>query len=130
MATYKKLLKNRAGDTIIPVTERDTYTTTEQVVGTWINGKPVYRVVLSGNISSTTGTYVPTKTYNASTVDVISCTGKLVNDQNQYMQLGCYLNSSNYSGWFMSASAMTIFFPSAYNNGSYTIVIEYTKKTS
>ena len=110
------------------LTDRDIYSTTEQVVGEWIDGKPLYRVVLSGNISSTTGTYVPTNTYNAATVDVISCTGKLVNDQNQYMQLGCYLNSSNYSGWFMSASAMTIFFPSAYNNGAYTIVIEYTKK--
>ena len=46
MATYKKLLKNRAGDTIIPVTELDnTYSTAETRVGTWIDGKPIYRKV-------------------------------------------------------------------------------------
>lgn len=47
MATYKKLLKNRAGDTIIPVTDRDIYSTTEQVIGAWINGKPLYRKVIN-----------------------------------------------------------------------------------
>lgn len=43
MATYKKLLKDKDGNTIIPVTEVDAYSTTEQVVGTWIDGKPLYR---------------------------------------------------------------------------------------
>jgi hypothetical protein len=47
MATYKKLLKNRAGDTIIPVTDADTYSTTEKKVGVWIDGKPIYRRVLT-----------------------------------------------------------------------------------
>ena len=43
MATYKKLLKNRNGDNIIPVTDADTYSTTEKKVGVWIDGKPIYR---------------------------------------------------------------------------------------
>ena len=43
MATYKKVLKNRAGDTIIPVTDADTYSTNEKKVGVWIDGKPIYR---------------------------------------------------------------------------------------
>ena len=47
MATYKKLLKNRAGDTIIPVTDADTYSTTEKKVGVWIDGRPIYRRVLT-----------------------------------------------------------------------------------
>lgn len=47
MATYKKVLKNRAGDTIIPVTDADTYSTTEQKVGVWTDGKPIYRRVLT-----------------------------------------------------------------------------------
>lgn len=46
MATYKKLLKNRAGDTIIPVTDADTYSTNEKKVGVWIDGKPIYRKVV------------------------------------------------------------------------------------
>lgn len=47
MATYRKILKNRAGDIIIPVTDADTYSTTEQKVGVWIDGKPIYRRVLT-----------------------------------------------------------------------------------
>lgn len=43
MATYKKLLKDKDGNSIIPVTERDVYSTTEQIVGQWIDGKPIYR---------------------------------------------------------------------------------------
>ena len=50
MATYRKLLKNKAGDTIIPITDRDIYSTSETIVGTWINGKPIYRKVI--NITS------------------------------------------------------------------------------
>ena len=52
MATYKKLLKNRAGDTIIPVTDADIYSTTEKKVGVWIDGKPIYRKTLTLNFSS------------------------------------------------------------------------------
>lgn len=51
MATYKKLLKNRAGDTIIPVTDVDAYSTTEQKVGVWIDGKTIYRKVVQGTLS-------------------------------------------------------------------------------
>lgn len=46
MATYKKVLKNRAGDTIIPVTDADRYSGPEKKVGFWIDGKPIYRRVL------------------------------------------------------------------------------------
>lgn len=53
MATYKKLLKNRAGDTIIPVTDADRYSGTEKKVGIWIDGKPIYRRVL--NLPAITG---------------------------------------------------------------------------
>ena len=47
MATYNKLLKNLAGDINIPVTDADTYSTTEKKVGVWIDGKPIYRRVLT-----------------------------------------------------------------------------------
>ena len=47
MATYRKLLKNRKGDIIIPVTDADTYSTTEKKVGVWIDGRPIYRRVLT-----------------------------------------------------------------------------------
>lgn len=47
MAVYNKLLKNRAGDTIIPVTQ-DVYSTSETVVGAWTSGETIYRKVITG----------------------------------------------------------------------------------
>lgn len=45
MATYKKLLKNRNGDNIIPVTQIiNDYSTSEVDTGcTWIDGKHIYK---------------------------------------------------------------------------------------
>ena len=103
------------------------YEKTEQLIGSY-DGSPLYRIILTGTINSSSDTYVVTNTYHAGSINVIQCTGELTNTQGQYMQLGCYLNSSNYSGWFMSLTATTIFFPSAYRGGTYTIMIEYTKK--
>lgn len=60
MATYKKQLKDQNGDNIIPALGTATvtstnidwstveYSTTEQVVGKWIDGRLVYRKVLAG----------------------------------------------------------------------------------
>lgn len=42
MAVYHKLLKNKAGDTIIPVTQ-EVYSTSEQAVGQWVDGRALYR---------------------------------------------------------------------------------------
>lgn len=103
------------------------YSTTETRIGTY-NGAPLYRIILTGGISSSGNTYVVSNTYHAGSINVVQCNGELTNVQGQYMQLGCYLNADNFSGWFMSASAMTIFFPTPYRGGSYTIMIEYTKK--
>lgn len=48
MATYKKLLKNRKGDIIIPVTDlMSDYSTSEVNTGCkWIDGKPIYKKTL------------------------------------------------------------------------------------
>ncbi len=55
MATYKKLLKNRAGDTIIPVSEYDVYSTSEQISGVWIDGKTIYKKTVDcGDLVNTT----------------------------------------------------------------------------
>ena len=40
------------------IAEDNTYSTTETVVGTWINNKPIYRMILTGTISSGTLFYV------------------------------------------------------------------------
>ena len=49
MATYRKLLKNRAGDTIIPVVDwLEDYSTSEVDTGRlWVDGKHIYKKSVS-----------------------------------------------------------------------------------
>lgn len=49
MATYRKLLKNRNGDTIIPIVDAiGDYSTSEVNTGyTWIDGKNIYKKTIS-----------------------------------------------------------------------------------
>lgn len=60
MAVYKKLLKNRKGDTIIPVTDLvENYSLDEVNTGKkWIDGKPIYRKCYTGTINITANTRV------------------------------------------------------------------------
>lgn len=58
MATYRKLLKNANGDTILPVTGyMGDYSTTEQDTGyTWIDGYPIYKKTIDNlNLPSSRG---------------------------------------------------------------------------
>lgn len=73
MATYKKQFKDKNGNTIYPdvgidlgnvvysddpttpigdIIDPYTYSTTETRIGTWVDGKPIYRKVFSGTASS------------------------------------------------------------------------------
>jgi len=60
MAVYKKLLKNRKGDTIIPVTDlAENYSLDEVNTGKkWVDGKPIYRKCYTGTINITANTRV------------------------------------------------------------------------
>ena len=60
MAVYHKLLKNKAGDTIIPVTQV-VYSTSEMAIGKWIDGKILYRKVVQ----------IPTTTISSQNTTVV-----------------------------------------------------------
>ena len=76
MATYRKLLKNRKGDTIIPIVGLGEYSTTEVDTGKkWIDGKTVYRRVFTGTCSNTANTRANVTLWSASPVDTILSIG-------------------------------------------------------
>lgn len=63
MATYKKLLKNRKGDVIIPVTDlMSDFSTSEVNTGCkWTDGKPIYKKTIDfGQLPNATGKSVAT----------------------------------------------------------------------
>lgn len=132
MAVYKKLLKNRKGDTIIPVTDLDaTYSTAEVDTGKlWIDGKKIYRRCFSGTYSVTGGSVFDTAIMNGVVETIISWGGS--------MEYGGGINaipfgegSGNYCILFKRDSSGDVilrrYSSDTRTNCKYSLWVEYTK---
>ena len=111
------------------VNKRFTYSTDEQVIGTWIDGKPLYRKTFSiGEITSSADTTVSTGILNCDTITQMS--GNFKRKNFEYLRYGL---DSNYLGEVHFNSNTGVFsIRSASSNigfSSGVITIEYTKTT-
>lgn len=117
-------------------TKAGIFSSTAQVIGKWINNKPVYRKVFSGTFTSSASRVIVELEDN---VDyIISCTG-LYSEQSTTPdigfgtpQIGVTGQIDSYSNYAIRSNKLVIEFVSpSYpgNTGSYSIVAEYTKST-
>lgn len=110
------------------------YSTTERRIGTWIDGKPLYQVTLSGNMSSSTTTTVDISLYGIDTV--VETDGKVTGGSGIFFPLNYYVTSTDWccivSGYATSISNKKLFI----NHGAssqisasdiYWVTIKYTK---
>jgi len=103
------------------------YSTTEQRIGTWIDGKPLYRIVGTFTIS---GDHVSdtTMAHNIPNISVITqySMGKLTSN-GSYTSTPYYLDST----WYFNAnvSPTSITYRNKGMTGSYRYIFEYTKTT-
>lgn len=107
-----------------------TYSTNEQVIGTWIDGKPIYRKVFN------VGTITEQKTY---ITHGIANLGKLVNlygfcNRSDNVQQPIPNNYTNWEIFLYDVSSIEItikFSDNQWNRNPYNIVliVEYTKTT-
>ena len=106
------------------------YSTTEEVVGTWIDGKPIYRKTFN-NISVTSSEYSVIPIAIGLTIDnLINISGYLVNNERWIIPLNSidikYANMARVSYDKQTSSLELI----AQNwTGTATVTIEYTKTT-
>ena len=109
----------------------NTYSTTEQVVGTWIDGKPIYRKVIdTGTLPNATSKSVPTGISNLE--NIISFKGIAYNPNSSTFIPLPYPSVASSQTIMLYFSNGNINFLSQYNFSIYTqsyIVIEYTKTT-
>lgn len=105
------------------------YSTTETVVGTWIDGKPVYRKVY-------TGTLEPGLSIVADTSDisgVVKIGGYVASAADFRIPCPFYTSSSSYFSVAVAAStanrAIYAYHSPNFDSCTYQIVIEYTKTT-
>lgn len=101
------------------VKEALSYSTEEQVIGKWIDGKPLYRKVISHTI---TGSSQEKEPHNISNIDrVISIKNSLINQYGYFMA-----NEPTISA---NMDAFNIYITSEWATGFTYFIIEYTKTT-
>lgn len=114
----------------------DVYSTTEQRVGTWIDGKPLYRLVLqipsltiSSNVATITG--LPADFFT--NLGEICFIDVMIGTENTNWKSGRknYLNSSYYSGVQFSSSDIKLYVKEmSATKIKCSLIIEYTKSTN
>ena len=108
------------------VAESLSYSTTEQKTGGyWVDGKPIYRLVVQGG-NSVVGQWVEIGDMSAYHVDkMISMKGIVVTTSNNYwVDIGNYASGIHYN--LPSAGKLSISVAWA---GNYSLILEYTKTT-
>ena len=102
------------------------YSTEEKVVGKWIDGKPVYRKVLSATLPSATGNSVASLTSLniGSLVRIESFTTTGARLPNNYKDA-----SNNGYSLYISGTSLLAQLTSAVYGRSINVILEYTKTT-
>lgn len=123
---------NQMQDNIEEAT-KDTYSTEETVIGTWINGKPIYRKVVQFTIGAinTANQY----SLGIAAETIVGWKGYFKNSENQYWPIdNFYVDSSNANGIWVFVDATNGILHEQHNY-SYptgkqaTFIIDYTKTT-
>lgn len=113
---------------------KEIYSTEEQVIGTWVDGKPLYRKVinLTAPICEKDGTYV-SKTYNISNnVDFAVIELGFIKDEYNQIQTFPYINNSgNCIKAFVDLNKKInlVHNINSYSSKEATVSVEYTKTT-
>lgn len=102
-----------------------TYSTTEQPIGTWINGSTVYRVVIQG-VTTTSFRIVGTLSGWTSSSKVVNVCGSAKLNDNNWVNFPRYA-SNNWSEMYINNSNGDVYIRSDVANVAVNIVIEYTK---
>lgn len=106
------------------------YSTTEQVVGTWIDGKPLYRIVFTGTCTATQTVIMR----NASTIDLIFSYGYVLATDNHKIPINSSFgtngdNDCRVVQYGTGQNTIAMQNASLFVGNSYYIVLEYTKTT-
>ena len=109
------------------------YLTTEQVVGMWIDGKPIYQTTLSLTSSSSNGEQqVTLSTYGIENIDTVCEIKGTACSANGYAPLNYYASSSDRFNLYMTSNN-TILVLAHYGNWTQSIPVyitmKYTKTT-
>ena len=105
----------------------NTYSTTETVIGKWINNKPIYRKAITG---TTVNTGNDTNVTTISNMDILLNIYGGIIANNYFNPIGLYTSPTNYvSGYAYQNGSVSLRHTDNYQSSDYYCVIEYTKTT-
>lgn len=116
----------KVGDDPINIGSITDYSTTEKVVGTWIDGKPIYQKTFSGVLS--TSSTEESIAHNISNVDLCIERKGFIVSNNFAIQFGFY-NGSEYNNIFMDKTNLNFRHSRVYAGCPYKVTVLYTKTT-
>lgn len=127
-STYTNTLNTRLANIDANIESKTSYSTTETVVGRWINGKPVYRKVFTGIATGTTTTL--DRSLTPSVITLVNCGGNVFQTSNtRHMVFSGYINGNWYSGIYCAEDGLQLMLSSELARGQYNVFVEYTKTT-
>lgn len=107
----------------------EVYSTEEQVIGTWIDGKPIYRKVFEKNLTSNAATAIfDTTDLNIDTF-VSAHAFVLLPDSNDFFCVNTYLAGNNSPVLYLNKNFIQILLASLSTANRVYAVAEYTKTT-
>lgn len=109
------------------VNNKFNYSTSEQVIGTDENGKPIYKRSFSGITADFDFTIVTTD-YNTNSIIIRKAYGS-IQTTNGGVAIGGYVNSNYFAGLFIHKSELQLYHGASLKKSNYNITIEFTKKT-
>lgn len=132
LGTIVKYDGNTVPDGYERVDELPEYSTDETICGTWIDGKPIYRRIVSGNRSGQAETSISYSNWN---VDELVDIKPIIysNNNDYYYNSPYYANSDDYWRIYTNLNYKNININCGSNypgrTGKYILVIEYTKSS-
>lgn len=108
------------------VNNKNNYSTTEQVIGKDENGNIIYKRSFNG-VTSTYDYKTFTTDYNTTSIQIKKAYGSIQTSKGG-VPIGAYVNTNYFSGLFIHATELQIYFGPALKNGNYNITIEFIKK--
>lgn len=109
------------------LTNATTYSTDEIRIGTWIDGKPIYRKVIARNITATNGTNISLSSLNIDELLKVKSINKKVS--NNFTYYDNFFDSSEEKITLHYRNDIIEFWTADGTNYTSTVWIEYTKTT-
>lgn len=124
---YVTIKYTKSTDSAISIGDANDYSTEEKIIGTWIDGKPLYQKTLTGSYGQNTNFDL-----NITNADkVIIKRAGIILSTGEYIPHGAYTNVDNYLSFFITSDKARCGVRSSpsYYNSTYYVTIQYTKTT-